>query len=173
MAGWIEKLSRVDRPRLGDQVPVLVFRAFRIFTEEYLEDLVGSKGTLTLLTNAGRLLGKEVGSLLKDASLEKYLEKVVEFVRENKIGLLVPEEVEKDHMLLRLDECITCSGLPVLGKRICHFEAGFVGGIVEAFTGRRVRVYETKCNAAGEGTCEVKVELNNHAAHNATGQKRS
>ncbi len=163
MAGWIEKIRPVDRPQLGEDIPILIFRAFRIFTEMYLEDLVGNRGTLTLLQNAGRQLGKEVGQMLRDDSLEAYLSKVENFVRDNKIGLLVPERVEKDHMLMRLDECITCSGMPNIGKRICHFEAGFVAGIVETFTGKRVRVQETKCNANGEGTCEVKVELNNHA----------
>jgi len=166
MAGWIEKIARVDRPTLGEEVPVLVFRAFRIFTEEYLEDLAGSRGALTFLTNAGRMLGKEVGSMLKEDDLEKYLQKVVEFVKDNKIGLLIPETVEEGRMILRLDECITCSGMPSIGKRICHFEAGFVGGIVEEFLGKRVRVQETKCNAMGEGTCQVKVELNGYAPNN-------
>ena len=38
MVGWIESISQIRRPYLGEDVPVLVFRAFRIFTGMYLED---------------------------------------------------------------------------------------------------------------------------------------
>ena len=36
MVGWIESISQIRRPYLGEDVPVLVFRAFRIFTGMFL-----------------------------------------------------------------------------------------------------------------------------------------
>jgi len=159
MMNLIELSSQINRPTLGEEVPLKIFRAFRIATGLYLEDLVGNRGAVTLFQNAGRKLGKEVGQKLKDEKLERYIGKVVEFVQENKLGILIPEDIDKEFMVFSLDECITCSGMPNIGKRICHFEAGFVAGIVEAFLGKKVKVYETKCNANGEGICQVKVEL--------------
>lgn len=160
MAGWIEVISQVRRPQLGEEVPLLVFRAFRVFTGIYLEEIVGDKGASTLIQKAGRELGKEVGSMLKDEKLEAYLGKVVDFVKDAKIGLLVPVELTQERLVVALDECITCSGMPDIGKRICHFEAGFVAGIVESHVKRRVRTYESKCNASGDHICEVVVEMN-------------
>jgi predicted hydrocarbon binding protein len=160
MGGWVELVSKVKRPHLGEEVPVMVFRAFRVFMGMYLDDMVGHKGAITLMQNAGRELGKEVGSSLKDGNIERYLGKVADFVRDAKIGLLVPVDMRDNIIVVALDECITCSGMPNIGKRICHFESGFVAGVVEVYTGKKVRAYETKCNAMGEGICEVAVELN-------------
>ncbi len=160
MDGLIELVSKVRRPHLGEEVPVMVFRAFRVFMGMYLDDMVGHKGAIALMQNAGRELGKEVGNSLKDEDLERYLSKVAGFVRDAKIGLLVPVDLKDNLMVVALDECVTCSGMPNIGKRICHFESGFVAGVVEAYTGRKIRAYETKCNAMGEGICEVTVELN-------------
>lgn len=161
MDGLIEKISRVNRPKLGGDVPVVIFRAFRLFTEFHLEDVVGEKGSITLLQRAGRELGKVIGKNLNHKELDTYIEKIADFVYDQKIGILIPVHVEEHSMVFRLDECITCSGMENIGKRICYFEAGFLGGVIENFFGKRVKVYETKCNAMGEGTCEVTVELGN------------
>ncbi|SNZ16696.1 V4R domain-containing protein [Hydrogenobacter hydrogenophilus] len=160
MAGWIEMVSQIRRPHLGEDVSVLVFRAFRVFMGIYLDDVLGHKGAITLFQNAGRELGKEVGEKLKEESLEAYLGKVIDFVKDARIGILVPVDVNRERLVVALDECITCAGMPNIGKRICHFEAGFVAGIVETYTNKKVRAYETKCNAHGENICEVVVELN-------------
>ncbi|MFN3813850.1 MAG: V4R domain-containing protein [Aquificaceae bacterium] len=160
MAGWIEAISQIRRPQLGKEIPLLVFRAFRVFSGIYLEDTLGQKGAITLIQKAGKEFGKEVGERLKDEDLERYLIKVADFVRDAKVGLLIPVEKNKEKLVVALDECITCSGMPNIGKKICHFEAGFVAGIVEIHLGKRVRAYETKCNANGDNICEVLVELN-------------
>lgn len=160
MAGWIEAISQVRRPQLGEEVPLLVFRAFRVFTGIYLEDVVGEKGASALIQKAGRELGKEVGAMLFDEKLSTYLSRVADFVKDSKIGLLLPVEFTEDRLVVALDECITCSGMPNIGKSICHFEAGFVAGVVESHAKKRVRAYETKCNAKGDHICEVVVELN-------------
>jgi predicted hydrocarbon binding protein len=46
-----------------------------------------------------------------------------------------------------------------VGKRTCRFEVGFVAGIAEVLVKRKTRATETKCNASGDGTCQVRVEL--------------
>ena len=159
MKNWLELIRSVNRPELGEEVPILIFRAFRVYAGEYLKNTIGEKGALVLFQNAGRELGKELGARLRDEKLESYLSKVQSFVKDTKVGLLVVEEMDKEKAVLRLDECITCAGMPNIGARICHFEAGFVAGVFESFLGRKVRATETKCNAMGEETCEVTVSL--------------
>ncbi len=159
MRDWFSIIGNINRPVLGEEIPILIFRAFRIYSGEYLKDLMGEKGAVVLFQNAGRELGRELGEKLKDEDLERYLSNVQSFVKDSKIGLLVVEEIDQRKAVLRLDECITCAGMPNIGVRICHFETGFVAGIFETFMEKKVRAVETKCNAMGEGTCEVTVDI--------------
>ena len=155
----LEALAMVDRPKLGDQVPISVFRIFRQFTAMHGEDLIGERGIRTVFTHAGRELGLEVGKSLMTPELDDYLERVFEYVSDAKIGVLSAVEVSDERIILRLDECITCAGMPNLGKKICHFEVGIVSGIVQAFVGKPVHGFESKCNVNGDDCCEVTVDL--------------
>lgn len=156
----VETIAQIARPQLGTEVPLLVFRAFRHFSANYVEELLG-RGASTAFQNGGRELGREIGLQLLQPNLESYLEGVGYWVRENKIGLLRTVALSNEQLVVALDECITCAGMPNIGKRICHFEVGFVAGVADAFLKRKVRATETKCNANGEGTCEVTVVLAN------------
>ena len=154
----LELINHVHRPEVGSEIPILVFRAFRHFTADYVTKMLG-KGAMLVFQNAGRDLGREAGEMLKKPTLEEYLAAVTKFVRDTKMGILKAHEIREERMVLGLDECITCAGMPNIGKRICHFEVGFVAGVVEVFAGVKVRAFETKCNANGEGICEVTVDL--------------
>ncbi len=155
----LELIGKTERKELGDEIPIIIFRAFRIYSGEYLKDIVGEKGTVALFQNAGRELGKSLGEKLKASSLESFLDNVSAFMREEKIGILIVDRANEKGGVLKIDECITCYGFPNIGSRICHFEAGLIGGIFESFTGKKVKVVETKCNANGEGICEVSIEV--------------
>jgi predicted hydrocarbon binding protein len=158
MMNRVAQIAKVDRPQMGEQIPLLVFRAFRHFSAQYVEDLMG-RGAAVAFQNGGRELGREVGPMLLKPDLGAYLGAVVEWVRDAKLGLLRAVSVSDQRLVLALDECITCAGMENLGKRICHFEVGFVAGVVETFVKRKVRASETKCNANGEETCEVTVDF--------------
>jgi len=155
----LESISKVKREKLGDEIPILIFRVFRHYSQIYAEDLLGKNGSSLLFLNAGRELGKEIGKVLYDENLENYITKVKEFTEKEKIGVLKVVESGDDKLVFQLDECITCSGMDSIGQRICFFETGFVAGLVEQYLGKRVVAKETKCNANGEGTCEVTVYL--------------
>lgn len=154
----LEQISKISRPDLGDQIPLLVFRAFRHFSSGYVEDVLG-RGAVTAFQNGGRELGRELGERLYQSDLNAYLTGVIAWVKDQKIGLLRPVGLSSSRLVLALDECLTCAGMENLGKRICHFEVGLVAGVVESFVKKKVRATETQCNANGESTCEVTVEL--------------
>ena len=156
---WLSIISSIRRTQLGEEIPILIFRAFRIFSGEYLRDVIGDRGAIVLFQNAGRELGRSLGDKLRSDSVESYLDNVGAFMKENKIGILIPERLEENEGILKIDECITCSGMPNVGMRICHFESGLVAGLFESFLGSKVRATETRCNAMGEGVCEVRVEF--------------
>ncbi|WP_457639292.1 V4R domain-containing protein [Persephonella sp.] len=151
------QIAKIKREKLGTEIPLLLFRALRHYTHFYASDLLGEKGANILLFNAGKTLGEDIGKSIHDDDLNQYLKNVAEFVEKEKIGILKLVELSDSKMVAQLDECITCSGMDNIGKRICHFEVGFVAGLVEHFLGKKVIARETKCNANGEGVCEVTV----------------
>ncbi|MEZ0322846.1 MAG: V4R domain-containing protein [Hydrogenothermaceae bacterium] len=155
----IEDIAKVNRPILGEEIPLLIFRAFRHFSANYAKDLIGEKGANIIFQNAGKDLGKELSNLVYDSNIEKYLDNIKNFVKDNKIGILIPVELSNNKIILALDECITCAGMPNIGQRICHFEVGFTAGLVEAFLHKKVKAFESKCGANGEGICEVTLEI--------------
>ncbi|ACD66101.1 MAG TPA: 4-vinyl reductase [Sulfurihydrogenibium sp.] len=157
----IDEISQVHRPKLGSEIPIIIFRAFRHFSANYANDLLGERGANLVFQNAGKDLGREVSKLIFDQNIEKYLSNIINFVKDEKIGILIPVELSKNRIILQLDECITCAGMSNIGKRICHFEVGFAQGLVEAYLNKKIKAHESKCGANGEGICEVTLEINN------------
>jgi hypothetical protein len=158
--GLIEEVAKTNRPVLGGDIPILVFRVFRHFSATYVEEVLG-RGAAVVFQNGGRELGREAGAMLMKSAPDPtaYLTAVCQFVRDSRIGILNPREVSERLLVVDLDECITCAGMDNIGKRICQFEVGFVAGVAEVLIKKKPRAYETKCNANGEGTCQVTVEL--------------
>jgi hypothetical protein len=156
--GLIDEVAKTHRPVLGSDIPLLVFRVFRHFSASYVEEVMG-RGAAVVFQNGGRDLGREAGAMIWKPDPTEYLREVCQFVRDSRIGLLQPREVSEERLVVDLDECITCAGMANVGKRICQFEVGFVAGIAEVLIKRKARAVETKCNANGEGTCQVCVDL--------------
>jgi predicted hydrocarbon binding protein len=154
----IQEISKAERPIMGEAIPLIVFRAFRHFSSDYVEEIMG-RGVNVVFQNGGRELGKEVGANLYQSDINDYLGGVIQWVADAKIGVLKPAELSESRLVVQLDECITCAGMDPIGKRICHFEVGLVAGVVEAYLKRKVPAEETQCNANGESTCEVTVRL--------------
>jgi uncharacterized protein len=156
--GLIDEVAKTHRPVLGSDIPLLVFRVFRHFSAGYVEEVMG-RGAAVVFQNGGRELGKEAGAMIWKPDPTEYLREVCQFVRDSRIGLLYPREVTSERLVVDLDECITCAGMANIGKRICQFEVGFVAGVAEVLVKKKTKAVETKCNANGEGTCQVSVEL--------------
>ena len=159
MEDILDQISKVKRDKLGTDIPILIFRVLRHYTNVYASDLLGERASNILFINAGKALGEALGQRLYDEDLNKYLENIVKFVEDEKIGILKIAHLDDSKLVVQLDECITCAGMDNIGKRICFFEVGLVAGLVEKYLGKRVIAQETKCNANGEGTCEVTVNF--------------
>jgi hypothetical protein len=108
----------------------------------------------------GLVLGRAV--LAKaESDLKKYMDLIRGVCLQLSIGQLVEEKVQLSDgkLTLRVDECVSCAGIQGTSGPICHFEAGLVGGVVRAFTSREVKAVETRCNAAGDNTCGIDVQI--------------
>jgi uncharacterized protein len=153
-----------NRTDLGPMIPIRLFQVLRMVgLGANVEDILG-QGAPALVYHSGQGLGLALGHIVAATAnndLEVYVGKIEQICRQLSIGLLVPDKVDlKAGILeLRVDECVSCAGIHKVSAPICHFEAGMVGGIVKTFFNRNVKATETKCNALGDKTCLIRVDL--------------
>lgn len=158
------ELNVENRYDLGPLIPIRLFQVLRMVAlGSNVEDILG-QGAPSLVYHSGQSLGTTLGQLVAgnvDKDLEVYVGKIQQLCRQLCIGLVVPDKVDLSGgvLELRVDECVSCAGIHNVTAPICHFEAGMVGGIVKAFFNRNVKATETKCNALGDKTCLIRVDL--------------
>jgi predicted hydrocarbon binding protein len=133
---------KVDRPELGDQVGIGLYRMLRLVA---WEDVMGP-GASAISYYAGKKLGKE----LQFDKLENFLD----LCKQLNIGIIKIPEMTDTHMHVDIHECVTCSGLEPVGRPICHFEGGLIAGAIETITGKTVLAKEVTCiGGLGDDTC--------------------
>lgn len=106
-----EDMKSIARHRLGDQVPLELFRTIRLIGMHQALPMGGKSTTATI--------GRKIGESLPVSSVED----ILRLFEELKIG--IPSVVRQDEngMRIAVDDCF-CEGLPVLeGKRFAISKA--------------------------------------------------
>ncbi len=153
-----------NRATLGPTIPIRLFQALRLIAlGTSIEEMVGG-GSRALVYRSGQRMGEVLGRAVLPSvgsDLDKYLSTVRDVALKLSLGLVVPEKIDLSvgRLVLRVDECVSCAGITSANAPICHFEAGMVGGLVRAFAGVDARAVETRCNAVGDKTCGIEVQL--------------
>jgi len=106
------------------------------------------------LFHAGRNLGKE----MYWKGLVKTIDDLFRAFLKYKVGLVDIVKESEDVVVIDVYECILCSGLPVINKPVCYFEAGVLSAIFEKLVGANT-VKEEKCWCLGDLKCRFKVEF--------------
>jgi predicted hydrocarbon binding protein len=65
----------------------------------------------------------------------------------------------KKEILLRIKESALCYDVPNVGKPVCYFEVGRIGGMIKEISKKTFLVYETRCRGLGDDFCEFLVRL--------------
>lgn len=157
-------LAVPNRASLGNKVPIQLFQVLRLIAlGSSLEEMLGG-GARAMVYQSGQRLGVTLGKALMPqagSDLKKYLALVRDVAQKLSIGLVVAEKVDNSEgrLVLRVDECVSCAGITQAAAPICHFETGMVGGLVKVFVGKDTRASETRCNAVGDKTCGVEVQI--------------
>ncbi len=60
---------------------------------------------------------------------------------------------------IRIYECATATGMPIVGEPVCYFTAGMLSGLAEAILGETVHVAEKACWGLGDSYCEFEITL--------------
>lgn len=144
----VENALRVERPSLGTEAGIALYRLLRLVA---LEDIIGRGASGTAY-----VAGKKLGMGLGLTSLDTFLE----LCNALKVGVIeVP--VLTDHRIhVDVYECVTCSGLKPVGRPLCHFEGGLIAGAVESILKKRTRALEVSCiGGLGSDACGFDLDL--------------
>jgi len=96
--------------------------------------------------------GRSLGYELVNKGVIKSLDDLLTVFIEYRAGLPCIVKESHDNMIIDVYECISCSGLPIIGKPVCYFEAGLLSAILEKLI-RTNKVEETKCWSLGDTKC--------------------
>ncbi len=143
-----ENALRIDRPSLGPEAGIALYRLLRLVA---LEDIIGRGASGTAY-----LAGKKLGMNLGLTSLDGFLELCTAL----KIGIIEVPVLTDTRVHVDVFECVTCSGLKPVGRALCHFEGGMIAGAVEAITKKRTRALEVTCiGGLGHDACGFDLDL--------------
>ena len=142
----IEKAILNNSPRniLDNEINISLFRLVRFVPMKYM-----GRGSDSMMYRAGKDLAKMLNL--------KTVDEVIDFCKDNKIGIV--SIVSEDPLIIRVDDCITCKGLPKIGQPYCYFEGGFIAGCVENIFGKKCQAKETHCAGLGHDYCEFEIKF--------------
>jgi len=139
-----------ERPTVGDEMPVLLWRLIRIVG---MHHILGEE-----TPTAVYFIGKKIGRLLEIHSTEELQKTLTEL----KVGKLKILSDTPNFFQIAIGECVTCSGIhPPLGKAICQLETGIVAGALEhIYQDKKVIGEETKCiGGLGDEVCQIECQI--------------
>ena len=149
------------RPNLGATMDVAVYRLMQFTLRDIIIQEFDTATADRIYFRAGELAGRE---LFKNAITEKtdfgaFVKELQELLTALKIGILRIEktDLEKLEFTLTVAEDLDCSGLPVCDETICTYDEGFIGGLLESFTGKKFDVKEVDCWCSGDRVCRFDV----------------
>jgi predicted hydrocarbon binding protein len=150
------------RPNLGGAVEVEMYRLLQYTLRDVLEEHLGMDETDEIFFSAGELAGRVFYEryIAPVYSLDEFVSKTQQMLREKKIGVLRIEELgnELEQIVLTMDEDLDCSGLPELDYETCIYDEGFISALFHCFTGRSWRAKEIDCWCTGARTCRFLIQ---------------
>ncbi|MFC1511985.1 V4R domain-containing protein [Candidatus Latescibacterota bacterium] len=157
--GDIEK----GRPKIGDSVPVLLYRLMQYTLRDALITRFDVNTAREIFIQAGIKAGSEFCKNMLDINLDykEFLNLLKRVVEVYQIGILTIEKVDFDsmEMTISMAEDLDCSGLPISNETICSYDEGFIKGILDEYTQREYHVKEIECWGTGSRTCRFKIHL--------------
>lgn len=135
-------IMNVERPSLGNTVPVHIYRTVRLFA---LREALGADVSSAVLKICGRSAAARLG-----------ISTVPELVQTMNQFCLCRAEIESESsrkVVITAEECATCAGVPPIGEPLCHFESGLIEGALSGALAQQVQVTETECWGLGDRIC--------------------
>ncbi len=160
-----EDLGDISRGRvnLGPDVPVVVYRLLQYTLRDVLIVRFGVATTNEIFIQAGKSAGAHFCNkfLKKDTPFSEFIASLQQILKDQRIGILRVEkaDLEKMEFILTVAEDLDCSGLPFTDEVVCHYDEGFIAGLLETYTGQPFEAKEIDCWASGDRVCRFDVRL--------------
>lgn len=155
----------VGRQNLGQLVPVQIYRMLEYSLNHVLFEEFGPEKCDEIFRKAGHLAGMEYARnvLPLDASPSRFFSVLQNSLADLMVGILRVEKADFDEgeFILTVHEDLDCSGLQPTNELVCHYDEGFISGIIEVYTGRTCTVREIDCWASGERVCRFRGNFDN------------
>ncbi len=151
------------RRKLGEQMPVVVYRMFEYSMRDVLTSMYGKEQMIEIIRSAGEKTGREFFNRCLDGSLplNDYLAQVQQKLIDFKIGILRIESFDEEtgRAILTISEDLDCSGFPMIGDTVCNYDEGFIAGLLKAYTGKEYVVIEIDCWGTGDRVCRFDAQV--------------
>ena len=151
------------RPNLGLTTDVSVYRLMQFTLRDVLIRDFGVEATTRVFFDAGKSAGIQFCENLidKNLSFPDFISALQGVLSQLRVGILRVEkaDVENLEFTITVAEDLDCSGLPVSDEEICTYDEGFIGGILQAYTGREFSVTEVDCWCSGDRVCRFEAKL--------------
>lgn len=151
------------REDLGDEMPVLVYRLMQFTMLDTIAKEFGIEKANKYFRDAGFLAGTEFAKNVLDLTVDFniFVANLTKSLADFKIGILRVEAVDPDtgNLVLTVGQDLDCSGLPVTNENVCHYDEGFIAGILNAYTGKDYDVREIDCWASGDRVCRFNANV--------------
>jgi predicted hydrocarbon binding protein len=153
----------IGRGDLGEEMPVVLYRLMQYTIVDILSEDYGLDKANDFLRRAGYLAGTEFAKNVLDTSLDfdSFVSHLQEQLKLLKIGIMRIEkfDTETGEIILTIEEDLDCSGLPMTGETVCVYDEGFLGGVLNCYTGKDYKVREIDCWATGDRVCRFRGSL--------------
>jgi uncharacterized protein len=155
---WAD-LGDIDkgRPNLGSHVPVIFYRLLQYTWHDVMISELGVEKANEIIVKAGRLAGIQFCENMLDRNLDfnKFVSQLQKVLKEQSVGIIRIEKADLDSLkfTLTVAEDLDCSGLPFTDEVVCHYDEGFIAGVLEAYIGKIFHVEEVDCWASGDRVC--------------------
>ena len=151
------------RGNLGAEMPVIVYRLMQFTMRDVLTKAYGKETANNHIRESGRLAGVELAKNVLDIKVgfDDFVANLAKTLLDLKVGVLRLESVSQgaENIVLTVGEDLDCSGLPITGEVVCHYDEGFIAGILDVYTGKTYKVREVDCWATGDRTCRFQCSL--------------
>lgn len=149
------------RDNLGETMPVVVYRLLEYTMREAIASRFGDETCIEVFREAGRIAGEAFYKmyLLDAKSVNDLFSKWQTAFSALKIGIIRVESLqESGDAVVTVSEDLDCSGLPILGEVVCHYDEGFIEGIMRSYSGKKYQATEVDCWAKGDRVCRFEVK---------------
>lgn len=154
----IHSNTQSARKQLGSGINV---NLFRLLIHSLMFNELGERWKQTI-KQFGIDLGCLVYASMADSITEEQsgIENLKKFMQKNGIGLMNQiTPISGENLRVMIDESVTCSGIPNMGKRLCYFESGIIEGFFTNLYQKKVTCEEEKCWALGSDHCEFSIKV--------------